>query len=57
MLKRPHANDRLGRMVHRGLPGATEPVNRLGWPVRGGAATIPVSRSLTAAKAAFGRAR
>jgi len=48
MLMRPLANDRLRRMVHRGLPGATEPVNRLGWPVRGGAATIPVSWSLTA---------
>jgi hypothetical protein len=39
---RPLGVDHMGRMVHRGLPGAIEPVRQLGWPVRGGAATIPV---------------
>jgi hypothetical protein len=56
MLKRPLANDQSRRMVHRGLPGATTPMLQLGWPVRGVAATIPVSRSLAAENAAFGRA-
>jgi hypothetical protein len=40
--KWPLAVDRLRRMVHRGLPGANTPMHGLGWPARGGAATIPV---------------
>ena len=42
MLMRPLEDDRLRRMVHRGLPGVNMLVPRLAWPGRGSAATIPV---------------
>jgi hypothetical protein len=39
---RPLGVDHMGRMVHRGLPGANTPMPRWNWPTRGGAATIPL---------------
>jgi hypothetical protein len=50
----PLAVGRLWRMVHRGLTEANTPMYRSGWPARGGAATIPLCRSETAARAALG---